>query len=68
MLKIRVEGKEKDIKMFLNDIHCNESIEVNSISNLYPNRKNVYSRFYLEIEFNDEKDETELVDSWESAK
>lgn len=68
MLKIRVEGKEKDIKMFLNDIHCNESIEVNSISNLYPNRKNVYSRCYLEIEFNGEKDETELVDSWESTK
>ena len=54
--------------MFLNDIHCNESIEVNSISNLYPNRKNVYSRCYLEIEFNGEKDETELVDSWENAK
>ena len=68
MLKIRVEGKEKDIKMFLNDIHCNESIEVNSISNLYPNRKNVYSRCYLEIELNGEKDETELVDSWESVK
>ncbi len=60
MLKLRVEGKEKDIKMFLNDIHCNESIEINSISNLYPNRKNVYSRCYLEIEFNDQKDGGDL--------
>lgn len=60
MLKLRVEGKEKDIQMFLNDIHCNDCIEINSISNLYPNRKNVYSRCYLEIEFNDQKDEGDL--------
>ncbi len=52
MLKLRVEGKEDDIRLFLDDIHCNENIEVNSISDLYPNRKNVYSRCYLEIEFN----------------
>ena len=57
MLKIRVEGKEKDIQLFLDDIHCNESVEINSISDLYPNRKNVYSRCYLEIEFKEPKKE-----------
>ena len=60
MLKIRVEGKEKDIQLFLNSIHRNDSVEVNSISDLYPNRKNVYSRCYLEIEFNDLKDEGDI--------
>lgn len=56
MLKLRVEGKEKDIEMFLNDIRHNESIEVDSISDLYPNRKNVYSRCYLEIELKERKE------------
>ncbi len=55
MIKLRVEGKEKDIERFLLDIHCNENVEINSISDLYPNRKNVYSRCYLEIEFVDQE-------------
>ena len=55
MIKLRVEGKEKDIQIFLKDIHCNDNIEVYSISDLYPNRKNVYSRCYLEIELIDQE-------------
>ncbi len=56
MLKLRVEGKEDDIRLFLEHIHCDESVEINSISDLYPNRKNVYSRCYLEIELIAKKD------------
>ena len=56
MIKLRVEGKEQDIQRFLKDIHCNDNIEVYSISDLYPNRKNVYSRCYLEIELKDRKE------------
>ena len=51
MIKLRVEGLEKEIKRFLADIHCIENIEVYNISNLYKNRKSVYSRCYMEIEF-----------------
>ncbi len=53
MLKLRVEGKENDIRRYLEIIHTDEMIEINSISDLYPNRKNVYSRCYLEIELTD---------------
>ena len=52
MLKIRIEGKEEDIMAYLNDLHCDEDIEVCSISGLYPNRNSIYSRCYLEIELN----------------
>ncbi|MBR0419294.1 MAG: hypothetical protein IJI66_09000 [Erysipelotrichaceae bacterium] len=56
MLKLRIEGKESEISRFIENIHCNESVEVNSISDLYPNRKSIYSRCYLEIElFDDER-------------
>ncbi len=55
MLKLRIEGKEMDIGRFIENIHCNESIEVNSISDLYPNRKSIYSRCYLEIELIEEE-------------
>ena len=54
MLKLRVEGNENDIRRYLEIIHSDESIEINSISDLYPNRKNVYSRYYLEIELIDQ--------------
>ena len=53
MLKLRIEGKETDIQKYLEYIHADEGIEVNSISALYPNRKSVYSRCYLEIELTD---------------
>ncbi|MBR2533345.1 MAG: hypothetical protein IKE50_01005 [Erysipelotrichaceae bacterium] len=49
MLKLRIEGKETDIQKYLEYIQVDKGIEVNSISALYPNRKNVYSRCYLEI-------------------
>ena len=56
MLKLRIEGKESEINRFIENIHCDESVEVNSISDLYPNRKSIYSRCYLEIElFDDER-------------
>ena len=55
MLKLRIEGKEPEINRFIENIHCNESLEVNSISDFYPNRKSIYSRCYLEIELIDEE-------------
>ena len=51
MLKLRVEGKDNDIRDYVSHIKEDASIEINSVSDLYPNRKNVYSRCYLEIEF-----------------
>ncbi len=51
MIKLRVEGKDNDIREYVSHIRNDENIEINSVSDLYPNRKNVYSRCYLEIEF-----------------
>lgn len=55
MLKLRIEGRESEISRFIENIHCNESVEINSISDFYPNRKSIYSRCYLEIEFINEE-------------
>lgn len=53
MLKIRIEGKEKEIHDFIELIRNNESYTVNSISRLYKNNAtmSIYSRCYIEIEF-----------------
>lgn len=59
MIKLRVEGKDNDIRDYVSHIRNDENIEVNSVSDLYPNRKNVYSRCYLEIEFDFKKLENE---------
>ena len=59
MIKLRVEGKDNDIREYVSHIRNDENIEINSVSDLYPNRKNVYSRCYLEIEFNLENPEDE---------
>ena len=56
MLKLRIEGKVTDIQEYLEYIHTDKGIEVNSISTLYPNRNCIYSRCYLEIELNDKKE------------
>lgn len=55
MLKLRIEGKEKEINRFVEIIRCNESVEIDSISGLYPNRNSIYSRCYLEIELLEEE-------------
>lgn len=53
MLKIRIEGKEKEIYDFIELIRNNENYTVNSISRLYRNNAtmSIYSRCYIEIEF-----------------
>ena len=56
MLKIRIEGKEKEICDFIELFRNNESYTVNSISRLHRNNAamSIYSRCYIEIEFDRE--------------
>ena len=59
MLKIRVEGKEKEIYDYIDLIRNSDEYTVNSISRLFKNNESmsVYSRRYIEIELdNDEGD------------
>ena len=59
MLKIRVEGKENEINDFISLIRNSDDFTVNSISRIYKNNStmSIYSRCYIEIEFDEDKGE-----------
>jgi len=56
MLKIRIEGKEREIDKYIEIIRKSDDYAVNSISRMYRNNAtmSIYSRCYIEIEFNDD--------------
>ena len=56
MLKIRLEGKEKEIYRFINVLKESNKYEICNISRLIRNTTSlsIYSRCYIEIEFDSE--------------
>ena len=57
MLKIRVEGKEKEIYDYIDLIRNSDEYTVNSISRLFKNNESmsVYSRCYIEIKLDNDE-------------
>lgn len=62
MIKVRIEGKEKELKDYIEKLKNDEQIEIYNISDIVHKKEEIslYWRCYLEIEVVDTK-ETEVI-------
>lgn len=53
IVKLRIESSKEEIKKFTDKLSTDESLKINSISEIYPNSRgiSIYDRCFVEVEF-----------------
>lgn len=55
IVKLRIESSKEEIRRFTEKLSSDESLVINSISEIYPNSRgiSIYDRCFMEVEFKD---------------
>ncbi|MDO4957507.1 MAG: hypothetical protein Q4E60_10895 [Bacteroidales bacterium] len=53
IVKLRIESSKEEIRKFTDKLRADETLKVNSISEIYPNNRgiSIYDRCFAEVEF-----------------
>lgn len=53
IVKLRIESSKEEIRKFTDKLSADNSLKVNSISEIYPNSRgiSIYDRCFVEVEF-----------------